>query len=184
MANSKRRCKFCRDYFPVDEMTKVPAGWFCCFDHTLAFLREKQRKDKEKAHRERKKAFYDKERPRQLKLAQKAFNDFIRFRDRDLPCISCGTTSNIQYAAGHYRTRGSAGHLRFNQFNTNKQCNKNCNLSQSGNIGEYRIGLIKKWGIAKVEELESANEIKKLTVEEVIDIKFYYLRLLKAVKEV
>ena len=35
-------------------------------------------------------------------------NAFIRERDRDLPCISCGTLTSAQWDAGHYRTTAAA----------------------------------------------------------------------------
>ena len=43
-----------------------------------------------------------------LKEAQIAFNAFIRIRDIELPCISCGRHHTGQYHAGHYRSVGSA----------------------------------------------------------------------------
>ena len=87
-----------------------------------------------------------------LKKCQTVFNKFIRERDKDLPCISCGT--GIGANAGHYLSQGHHSALRFNEVNTNGQCIR-CNLFLSGHLIGYRKGLIKRYGEAKVLELEA-----------------------------
>ena len=101
-----------------------------------------------------------------LKDTQQAFNAWIRARDAGQPCISCGTTADVQYCAGHYRTTAAAPELRFEPLNVNLQCNRNCNMGKSGNLLGYRPGLIKKIGIEAVEWLEGPHEAKKYTVDE------------------
>lgn len=101
-----------------------------------------------------------------LKGTQHAFNAWIRARDAGQPCISCGTTADVQYCAGHYRTTAACPELRFEPLNVNLQCNRNCNMGKSGNLLGYRPGLIKKIGIEAVEWLEGPHEAKKYTVEE------------------
>ena len=101
-----------------------------------------------------------------LKDTQQAFNAWIRARDAGQPCISCGTTADVQYCAGHYRTTAAAPELRFEPLNVNLQCNRNCNMGKSGNLLGYRPGLIKKIGVEAVEWLEGPHEAKKYTVEE------------------
>ena len=56
-----------------------------------------------------------------LKDTQHAFNAWIRARDAGQPCISCGTTADVQYCAGHYRTTGSCPELRFEPLNVHLQ---------------------------------------------------------------
>lgn len=101
-----------------------------------------------------------------LKDTQHAFNAWIRARDAGQPCISCGTTADVQYCAGHYRTTAASPELRFEPLNVNLQCNRNCNMGKSGNLLGYRPGLIKKIGIEAVEWLEGPHEPKKYTVEQ------------------
>ena len=108
-----------------------------------------------------------------LKEAQAVFNKFIRLRDGKEPCISCGRHHKGQYHAGHYRTVGACGELRFEEFNVHKQCAP-CNDHLSGNIVSYRVGLIKKIGIKKVEWLEGKHEPKKYTIPEILGIKERY----------
>lgn len=67
-----------------------------------------------------------KSRAEYAKEAQVALNAYVRERDRDLPCISCGITypegRNDVWDAGHLRSVGASPATRFNLFNVNKQC--------------------------------------------------------------
>lgn len=119
--------------------------------------------------------------------AQKAFNAYIRARDANLLCICCdgmpktNSVTGGSWDAGHYRSRGSAGHLRFNEDNCHKQL-KQCNKWDSGNVVGYRIGLIKRIGIERVEALETDNKPRKWTIEELKAIKALYVAKLKELK--
>lgn len=115
-----------------------------------------------------------------LKLAQQAFNAWIRKRDHGKPCISCGTTANVQYCAGHYRTVGACPELRFEPLNVHLQCNKNCNMEKSGNIIEYRIRLSAKIGAESLAWLEGYHAPKKYTIPELQAIIAEYKAKLKS----
>jgi hypothetical protein len=96
--------------------------------------------------------------PKLTSKAQEVFNRFIRNRDREKGCISCG--SEIDHA-GHYLSAGHHGHLRFNEMNVNGQCLR-CNNFLHGNLINYRQGLVKRYGEQKVLYLEScAHGTKK-----------------------
>ena len=123
-----------------------------------------------------------------LREAQNAFNAFIRERDKNKSCISCG--AHLQagvvgggFDAGHYRSVGASPNLRFNEHNVHGQCKK-CNRYLAGNVANFRIGLCNRYGTDYVENLESDNEPKKYTVEELKDIKSLYKSKLKAIKNV
>lgn len=100
-----------------------------------------------------------------LKDTQIAFNAWVRARDAELPCISCGRHHQGKYDAGHYRTVGSNPALRFEPLNCHRQCSP-CNTQLSGNIVNYRIELVKRIGAESVEWLEGPHKPKKYTVEE------------------
>jgi hypothetical protein len=123
-----------------------------------------------------------------LREAQTAFNSWVRGRDHDQPCISCGAPppdlSKLHGGrdAGHYRSVGSAPHLRFHEDNCNAQCVR-CNQFASGRVVDYRIGLIARIGAARVEALESNNAVHKWSRDELIAIKTEYRAKLKALKE-
>ncbi len=123
-----------------------------------------------------------KTRAEHMKDAQTAFNAWVRARDAGLPCISCGTTADIQYAAGHYRSAGGHPELRFEPLNVNLQCNRNCNMAKSGNLGPYRIELIKRIGQEKVDWLEGPHEPKRYTVDDLKAIKAHYRALARELK--
>ena len=106
-----------------------------------------------------------KSRAEHLKDTQQAFNAWVRERDAELPCISCGRHHQGKYDAGHYRTVGSNPALRFEPLNCHRQCSP-CNTQLSGNIVNYRIALVKRIGSEQVDWLEGPHEPKKYTVEE------------------
>ena len=105
-----------------------------------------------------------------LKDLQVVFNKFIRLRDKDLPCISCGRFHSGKYDAGHYRSVGACPELRFHEDNVHRQCVP-CNQHKSGNAIEYRLGLIARIGLTRVEFLERKDHPPlKLSVEEIKDL--------------
>lgn len=119
-----------------------------------------------------------KTRPKLLQEAQAEFNRYVRLRDKEKPCICCGRPLpdmiyGGSYDCGHYRSVGSAPHMRFIENNAHAQTKK-CNRFLSGNATDYRIGLIKRIGIEKVEALECDNEVRKYSREDLLEIKKHY----------
>lgn len=119
-----------------------------------------------------------------LREAQAVFNAFIRQRDINEPCISCGRFHTGSYDAGHYRSVGAMPALRFNEDNVHRQCVP-CNQFKSGNIVEYRLRLACKIGQERLAELETDHPVAKYTIDDAKAIKATYrakLALLKADK--
>lgn len=117
------------------------------------------------------------------KEAQHAFNAFIRARDADKPCICCGLPLSAGdvgglYDCGHYRSVGSAGHLRYDERNAHAQ-RKQCNRWGAGRAVEYRVGLIARIGLAAVEALEADNRVHHWTHDELRAIRDEYRAKLK-----
>lgn len=163
----KKKCKHCREWFQPDRQLQACCSIPCTIDYTQQQKREKQRKHLHTKVKENDKSH-------QTKLAQRAFNRFIRLRDSGLPCVSCGRTHEGQLHAGHYRSVGAAPGLRFTEDNCHLQCSV-CNNHKSGNVIEYRINLVKKIGIERVEWLEQDHPPKKWTLDEIKAIKKHYL---------
>lgn len=110
--------------------------------------------------------------------AQKYFNAYIRQRDKEFGCISCTKESGDH--AGHYVAQGSSGALRFNEDNVNGQ-GRNCNVWKRGNLIEYRLALVKKIGVKRVECLEDhRHDLKKWSREELEAIISKYKQLTEA----
>lgn len=121
------------------------------------------------------------------KEAQIAFNAFIRERDKGQPCICCGQHLELSsvgggFDCGHYRSVGSAPHLRFDERNAHGQ-RKQCNRYGAGRAVDYRIGLIGRLGRDSVEALESDQTPRKYTIEELKAIKATYIAKLKELRK-
>ena len=117
--------------------------------------------------------------------AKKSFQHWIRLRDKDLPCISCGNHKPMDWAGGHYFEAGKYSGLIFDERNVHGQCNTYCNRNLHGNLIEYRKGLVKRYGIEFVEKLESEADEKrnyKFTKAELIAKKLQYDLLIKEMK--
>jgi len=207
MPNSKKRCTFCKCYFPADKMISVPVGKFCSKNHLFKYatkrtaeLIKKAKKLENKKHTQRKRIYLASNRPKRLRAASKAFNLYIRIRDELKPCISCDRPfSEIgkndawkpggAWDAGHYLSVGAFPELRYEETNVHKQC-KSCN----GGAGkytkknhsvtkEYRIKLIERIGLEKVLWLESHHGPKKYKVDELIEIERIYNKKAKLLLE-
>ena len=168
-----KKCKVCKNVF---EPTK-PLQQVCGFECALKLAKDKRIKTVRKEVKEAKQKL--KSRSDWLKDTQVIFNKYIRLRDQNDGCISCGSTSASSYHAGHYRSIGSAGHLRFNEHNCHRQCAA-CNTHLSGNLIRYRLGLIRKIGMELVEALESDNGTVKWSIEEIKLLKVQFSAKIKA----
>ncbi|MGO0694206.1 recombination protein NinG [Pseudomonas guariconensis] len=118
-----------------------------------------------------------------LREAQQAFNAYIRERDRlaGHACISSGRPldwNGNAVDAGHFRSTGAAPHLRFDENNCHAQ-SKHDNRYLSGNVAEYRLGLIQRIGLAAVEALEADQAPRRYTIEDLQAIKALYRQKLK-----
>ena len=121
-----------------------------------------------------------------IKEAQVAFNAYIRERDRTKPCICCGQPLGAgevggAFDCGHYRSTGSASHLRFDERNAHAQ-RKVCNRWGAGRAVDYRLGLIQRIGLEAVESLESSNAPHKWTADELRAIRDDYRAKTKALR--
>jgi hypothetical protein len=174
ISDKPKTCKSCRQKFVPTKPLQVACSISCALElaRVAQAKRQAQEATKERVeHAKRKEA--TKTKGQHTKDAQIAFNAFIRERDRDLPCVSCGRHHQGQYHAGHYRTTAAAPELRFEPLNVWKQCAP-CNNHKSGNLIEYRIELVKRIGVARVEWLEGPHEPKRYTVEDLKAIKAEY----------
>lgn len=178
MKIKNKKCRNCGKEFTPFLSTQKACSQSCAIsiarmklqkDESLRWSAEKkQRKEALMSHAE------------WLKTLQVVFNTYIRERDKNEPCISCGTTKG-QMHCGHYRSVSVAPQLRFNEDNCSKQCAR-CNTYLSGNLINYRIGLVKKIGLKKVEQLEKDNSDLKLSIPEIKEKITYYKQKIKDLK--
>jgi hypothetical protein len=186
MSNSKRKCGGCGEYFKPDRTFPGPVAW-CSSDCALIVARKRlpavkasQAKQERKANREARERI--KTRSEWLKESQAAVNSYVRERDKDLPCVSCGRHHEGQYHAGHYRSVGSAPELRFETRQIHKQCQP-CNNHLSGNLIPYRQELLKRVGADVLEWIEGPHQSKKYTIDDLRSIRDDYRARLKSMRD-
>ena len=182
-----KRCKVCRQPFEP----RLPMQAVCGIDCARALAIRVRGKAEKQAATEQRKA--DRERKEKLKTrrdwekeAQAAFNAFIRARDADKPCICCGlplAAGDVggAYDCGHYRSVGSAPHLRYDERNAYAQ-RKQCNRWGAGRAVDYRLGLIERIGLEAVEALEADQTPRKYTADELKAIRDEYRAKARALK--
>ena len=185
--NKTKTCKICKNkYVARNTLQRV-----CSVECGIADAQKKREQKEAQAKAVQRKI--DKERLEQLKSisqvandVQRVFNEYIRLRDNGLPCIACGKAWGYTQHASHYVPSGRNSALRFNEDNVHGGCSE-CNTHKSGNLIQYRIGLVEKIGEERVKALEYNHETKKWTREELDEIKETYrqkIKLLKSVKSV
>ena len=189
----KKKCRICESEYTPQRMGQKVCSPKCSFE----WVKHKNAKEYDKETRRRKQAL--KSRGDWIKEAQAEFNKYVRTRDYGAPCISCGKSvaelgiqSNIVMVCGHYLSVGAHPELRFEPLNANLQCTR-CN-GGAGKYGQfnsnertitqnYRIRLIEKIGLDKVEWLEGPHEAKNYTIDDVIEIKKKYRKKWKELEK-
>ena len=172
-----KKCKVCKTEFtPTRPMQKVCSPT-CALEVSRQVAQKKAAKEaQEDRKKTREKLDAMRTKPQLVKVAQTAFNAFVRARDADKPCISCGKTPSTetnQTDASHYRSVGSAPNMRFVEENCHASC-KHCNQFLAGNHVEYRKGLIERIGLNALERVESDQTVRKYTKEGLVEIARYY----------
>jgi hypothetical protein len=162
-----KKCKVCKNEFtPIYTTAQSTCSLSCAIEQTA--------QKKTQAWKERKKILKDELTTVQdlMKVAQQVFNKYIRLRDEGNLCISCGKKlrkGNID--AGHMWSAGGHSNVRFNELNVNSQCSRPCNKDKAGDINNYRIGFVQRYGIDKLNDLDSIAKLeKKFSKEELKDI--------------
>lgn len=183
-----KTCKVCRTKFEP----RQPMATVCSPGCALTLAQSKRAKAEKIAQvKERREDRAQRERLKTkgdwTREAQAAFNAFIRARDAGKPCICCGRTGagevhGGEWDAGHYRSRGAAPHLRFDERNVHAQL-KQCNRYASGNVVGYRLGLIARLGQEAVDALESDQEPRHYSIDLLRGIKVHYASFARALKK-
>lgn len=179
-----KRCKACKQQFAPSRPMQAVCSPLCAANLAAANRERMQRKET----RERKEKL--KTRRDWINEAQTAVNAFVRFRDKDKPCICCGKPLvdgsgdgvGGSFDAGHYRSTGSAPHLRFDADRNIHGQRKSCNRYGAGRTVDYRIGLIARIGPQAVEALEADQEPRKHSIDELRALRDLYRWKLKELK--
>jgi hypothetical protein len=161
------KCKNCKEKFePIKFLQK-----YCLKDECVRVWVESEKAKTWKKTKDKMKN--DLETVQELiKATQIIFNKYIRLRDKGQVCISCQKKlkeGNVD--AGHMWSAGGHSNLRFNEFNVNAQCSRPCNKDKAGDINNYRLGFVERYGIEKLNEIDSLAKIeRKFSKEELKEL--------------
>jgi hypothetical protein len=109
--------------------------------------------------RQSKKGSKRKSLPKLKKELQEIFNEFIRLRDKGLPCISCNKNKVLQ--AGHFFPVKLYDNLRYDEDNVHGE-DAGCNCFNQAHLIYYAINLKEKIGEERFNALyKKAEDYKK-----------------------
>lgn len=175
--NKPRKCRVCKTDFQPIRCLQTVCSPECAITQAKAVRGKAERiaaaEDRKiiNAKKEKLKTARD-----WTKEAQIAWNFYVRMRDYGKPCASCGAMPEQKFGGtmdcSHYRSVGAAPHLRFHLHNAAAACVR-CNRHLAGNVAALRVGMIERFGIDKVEAIESNNGVRKFDVP--------YLKRVKAI---
>ena len=182
MKNMKK-CRLCKKEFKQFKST-VPVCIDCAYDWAKLKIKEKAKRESNKKHNALKRKLKNENRQWQIKTTKKVIQKWVNHvRDKGLPCISCGTTNNVIYCGGHYKTTGSHPERALWSMNIHRQCNRYCNMALSGNIHGnktshgYIKGIIERYGEEYFNTIDSAVDFKTLTIDDIKYIRKFYAKL-------
>ena len=173
MAKLLRKAKICRvcgkEFLPYNTTQPV-----CNVGCLMEYNSEKQINKRVKEMKKGLLTYSD-----HLKALQVVFNTYIRKRDKDKGCITCGKSFNYKYDAGHFLSVGAYPNLRFNEDNVHGQC-VHCNQHLHSNNAEYFIRLPVRIGLDRFNALlDQRKEPLKLTIPEIKILIQKYKQLIK-----
>lgn len=184
MTKKPGKCPHCRERLPRlgDKIhPDCVAPWYEANREKLRAKAMRAEKRQDRAKREAMKTI-----PELIAEAQTVFNEFIRLRDRHKGCFVCGRAFPVgqlggDFDAGHIRSRGAAGHLRFNEDNCHGEC-KPCNSSTGAKPHQIEAGAILRIGQARYDALKNDNTPHKWTHDELRAIRDQYKAKVKQLK--
>lgn len=178
----QKKCKVCQELFVPVQFAQSCCNYICAITHAKNLKKQKEQRE----WKQEKAVLKDK-----LKTlgqyeaeAKKSFQKWIRLRDKNENCISCGINDTELFDGGHYKKAEIYSGVIFDENNCHKQCRK-CNRFLNGNELNYRQGLIQRYGVEYADAIElKANETRnyKFTKEELIAKKLQFDILIKEIK--
>jgi hypothetical protein len=174
----KRKCAECKEQFQKERPLQFVCSPLC----GQRYSAKQRKKNEEKERRELKRAMLT--RGQWLQKLQDIFNLYIRYRDRELNCVSCGKyVEDIKGDASHYWPVKPYYGLRFNEDNVHRSCDE-CNTHLHGNLAEYQIRLVIKIGMERFKYLEKIRHIEcRMTIPEIKEQIEIYRQKIKEIKK-
>lgn len=178
----KKRCNVCFELFtPFNYLQKV-----CSTPCAISFAKDKKQKETTSLRKYEKELKIEKKLPKELEKTKHLVHKFIRERDVDKPCISCGSAYRSNFDAGHFYPSGKFSNIKFDFDNIHGQCIK-CNRYNKGEFENYSLELPNRIGQDRFDALKkraalSKKFLKKWTIYELEQIRKSVKVLLKSVK--
>ena len=179
----RKRCRSCNDLFSPFTSLQIACKTECA----IALSKTKEGSDHAKKAYQRdtalmKKVFYASDIKTRKEAAKKACHEYIRERDKNKGCITCGNPLGSKFDAGHF-LKGTNSYTKFMEKNIHGQC-VNCNQYNGGREREYEHALIAKYGHITVLALKKLRtKTVKRTVDDYKAIEAHYKNKLKALGE-
>lgn len=171
MKTTTRKCKYCGNkYQPKYSTTEPCPEYECRLKHLEANTAKINRANKAKA-KDKIKSY-----SQRLQEAKKVFQKWVRVRDKDLPCMACGTKTANEWHGSHLKKAEVYSGVIFHEHNVWKCCKK-CNVFLGGNELNFRANLVKhicEQAVIELEQLAEATRTRKYTNEELEEIKTKY----------
>ena len=180
------RCKSCKEKFEQYEFNNKYCKSIDCQTDKALFKLGKIKKQQDKERRYEKKVLKEKLKTKSdyEKELETVVNTFIRLRDKELPCVSCGASAGaFKLTAGHFYPAGSYRNIRFDEDNIHGQCWFNCNKNRHGNLQEYRVGIVSRITENGLEELDKRARVPRhYSIPELILLKQEYKEKVRQLK--
>lgn len=174
-----KKCKNCREPFTPIRSTLER---YCQKDECLrVFVTETKEKEWKKRKAKKKEELMTVQ--DYVKIAQQVFNKYIRLRDKEKGCISCGKPLTGKFDAGHYYNANNHWSVRFNEDNVHGQCVQ-CNQYKHGNLIEYTLRLPERIGQEMFDDLiRRKNQTRRYSVFELKVIILYYKQKIEKIEK-
>ncbi len=172
-----KKCHYCKERV-------VPYGDMRTFCFKNECIEAHNSKTKKKENRKAQKEFNQNDKKWLKKQARYWCHKYIRLRDKDLPCVSCGCYYNElnKLQAGHFKNDGNHAMVRYHEDNIAGQCVR-CNMHKGGEEKRYEVELRKRIGDDRVDHVLSiAFEVKDYSIEELKGIIDTYKQKVKEIE--
>jgi len=171
---SKKRCPHCKKYNQTKDTLKVNISFFCNIDCATSYAFKNKEKGRKIKHAKQKKEFQANDTKLRKKAAVMACHAYIRARDVNNGCITCGAPlTDVKFDAGHF-FKSTNSYTKFMEKNIHGQC-VSCNQYNGGREREYEHALIEKYGEITVKALKKLRT-KKITrtASDYLEIEKYF----------
>lgn len=191
----KRKCKVCKTSFTPRYSNEIVCSKHCEIEfNTSKALKNlsKIKSEEKKVLSQEKKAWNQKKKEYRLsdisfwkELCKTTCHTYIRFRDKDKGCISCGKPLRDKNTdAGHLWTSGEHSNIRYHEFNINGQCSRPCNKDKAGDTNNYRINFVKRYSQELLDEIDGmAKKTRRYEIDDYKEIVEYYKKKIEELKK-